>query len=485
MALPQVEAGRLQIFYHARVHSAHREGSILRSVAVAQPAYGHLLRFHAAYYLDATELGDLLPLLEIPYASGAEARAQTGEPDAREDGPAPDLVQTFTYPFAVDFRPGENHTIPKPPDCEFNRDHQPYTLTLRYGERDLTYKVFEPVDAVEDRAARSDASATLPGAFWTYRRILAADQFAPGQVAGDLALINWPGNDFKGGNLIDKSPAEQADLQQRAKNLSLGLLYWLQTEVPRDDGSGHGYPELRLRPDVMGTVDGLSQYPYIRESRRILARKTVREQDVLARFQPGARAAQFQDSIGLGLYPMDIHSTPGDVAASGPTKPFQIPLGALVSAQVDNLLPACKNLGVTHMTNGCYRLHPIEWNVGEAAGALAGFCLDRVIKPHTILDDPDLLHAFQTQLLNLGISLYWYEDLPRDHPAFAAGQLLTLRGVWMGAEDHLRFDPEDPLTREEVQGLLRTVGLSPDLTGPVSKAELAQIIAKERFAPVG
>ena len=39
------------------------------------------------------------------------------------------------------------------------------------------------------------------------------------------------------------------------------------------------------------------------------------------------------------------------------------PLGA-----AENLLPACKNLGVTHITNGCYRLHPVEWNIGEAAG---------------------------------------------------------------------------------------------------------------------
>jgi len=40
-----------------------------------------------------------------------------------------------------------------------------------------------------------------------------------------------------------------------------------------------------------------------------------------------------------------------------------------------NLLPACKNLGVTHITNGCYRLHPVEWNIGEAVGALAAFCV--------------------------------------------------------------------------------------------------------------
>ena len=55
-----------------------------------------------------------------------------------------------------------------------------------------------------------------------------------------------------------------------ARQLSLSLLYWLQTEVPRRDG-GYGWPGIRPRGDVMGTTDGLAKYPYIRESRRIKA----------------------------------------------------------------------------------------------------------------------------------------------------------------------------------------------------------------------
>ncbi len=39
---------------------------------------------------------------------------------------------------------------------------------------------------------------------------------------------------------------------------------------------------------------------------------------------------------------------------------FQIPPGALIPRRIENLLPACKNLGTTHITNGCFRLHPVE-----------------------------------------------------------------------------------------------------------------------------
>ena len=44
----------------------------------------------------------------------------------------------------------------------------------------------------------------------------------------------------------------------------------MQTEAPRPDGR-HGWKGLRLRPEVMGTKDGLAMAPYIRESRRIKA----------------------------------------------------------------------------------------------------------------------------------------------------------------------------------------------------------------------
>ena len=92
------------------------------------------------------------------------------------------------------------------------------------------------------------------------------------------------------------------------------------------------------------------------------------------RTSPNPRAALFSDSVGVGWYAIDIHGQATDVVYTAPTKPFQIPLGALVSRHLDNLLAACKNIGTTHITNGCYRLHPVEWNIGEAAGALAAFC---------------------------------------------------------------------------------------------------------------
>lgn len=472
LLLPEVEAGRLQILYRASPKGAARHGDEVRSVTVARLQGDGEEEIRAAYFLDATEMGDLLPLLDVPHVTGAEAREQTGEPHARTDGPAPHLTQAFTLPFAVDFRPGEDHTIPRPPNYERNRTGQPYTLTLPYGEGDLTYRVFE-------------AAPDHPGAFWTYRRLLSSSQFQPGEVAGDLAMINWPGNDFKGGDLVGAGPQERGELVHRARELSLGFLHWLQTEVPRDDGSGLGYPEIRLRTDLLGTADGLAMFPYVRESRRLVARCTVREQDVSARCQSGARAAPFADSAGLGWYPIDIHGVPGDVATGGPTRPFQIPLGALIPRDGPvNLLAACKNTGVTHLTNGCYRLHPVEWNTGETAGALAAFCIGEGVCPAAVHGRGDLLRHFQATLLEVGVPLYWFTDVPRDHPAYPSIQALAVRGVWPGAKDHLRFGPDRALSTDERHRLRRACSANDDvlaregLSTAQAAVELAAIISR-------
>ena len=93
--------------------------------------------------------------------------------------------------------------------------------------------------------------------------------------------------------------------------------------------------------------------------------------------------------------------------------PFQIPLGALLPKRVENLLPACKNLGVTHITNGCYRLHPVEWNIGEAVGALAAFCLAKKRQPREVRAQTGLLREFQNLLTQDGVPLAWPRGTPR------------------------------------------------------------------------
>ncbi len=121
--------------------------------------------------------------------------------------------------------------------------------------------------------------------------------------------------------------------------------------------------------------------------------------------------------------------------------------------RVRNLLPACKNLGVTHITNGAYRLHPVEWNIGESAAMLALFCLDRNLSPQTVVSDPHRLRRLQRRLVRAGVPLHWYPDVPCGHPAYEAAQVLAAWGIWTGDPDRLEFDPEARAGAAELRAL--------------------------------
>ncbi len=93
----------------------------------------------------------------------------------------------------------------------------------------------------------------------------------------------------------------------------------------------------------------------------------------------------------------------------------------------------------------------MEWSIGEAAGELAAFCLEGNCQPQSVVGRR--LLDYQRQLVRSGMPLYWYEDMPFDHPAFAASQLLAVTGIWPGAEDHLRFDGYQSLGTHRLQFL--------------------------------
>ncbi len=436
---PHLASGRLSIHLRCKAVAIDEDDDRIRSLTALHLDTRVAVRFRPTMVIDATELGDLLPLSGTEYRVGAETAAMTGEAHAQPHEPRPYCVQSFTYTFAAERRPeGERHVIDVPEKFAHYRATQPYSLTIDvhggeiYGEQSgrLAYKLYEQMPGTK-------------GGLRTYRRLLAAHLV--GELsAHDLTMFNWPGNDYRDRSIIDCSAAEAAAALQDAKRVSLGFLHWLQTEAPTA-GSAHGAPELKLRPDAMGSPDGLSKHPYIRESRRIVALTTVHEHDVSEHFQAGPRAAHCVDSVGVGWYPIDIHRAgEEDVGASCRTRPFQIPLGALVPLRMTNLIAAAKNIGTTHITNGCYRLHPVEWNIGEAAGALAAFVLQHDTTPAEV--HRDRLEAFQRSLLAEGLPLAWIVDVGVAHPAFSAVQSLFMaKRLDIG----LRFEPNAPLTADD------------------------------------
>lgn len=400
MLEPYIKNNLIEVLTETKALSSEVEGNKIISFTVENKETKKMIQLSGKYFLDATDTGELLTLTNTEYYVGAESREDYKEPLAPEERLTQDM-QPITWVAALEFEHGKSHIIPKPEEYGFFKDFiTKYNKSILswYGPS-LNVESFREFDMF--KWGEKDGEPILP--LWSYRRIICGDFYT--KAVNDVTLLNWPQNDYFLGNIIDTEDSEHH--KYMARQLTLSLVYWLQTEAPRDEG-GYGYPEVKLNLDALGTDDGLAMAPYIRESRRIKAKYTIKEQDISYKYNK--ELPSFVDSVGVGWYHIDLHSTTlTNRHVYEETWPFEIPLGSMIPERMENLIPACKNIGTTQLTNGCYRLHPIEWNIGEVAGFLASFCIIKNISPSYVYEHK--LKEFQELLVNEGIELHWPNNI--------------------------------------------------------------------------
>ncbi len=414
MLSPYLSSGKLRLLTDYKATRANAINDRVLDVEVQNLRTGDRIVLTGDTFVDATECGDLLPLTGTEYITGTESRHDTGELHAPEKAD-PMNNQAFTMCFAMDYQPGKDNVQDPPEEYAFWRNYVP-DMTPPWSGRLLDLSYSDPRTLQPKELGFDPTGKELNGVLnlWNYRRIINRKNFLNGTYDGDITIVNWPQNDFFPGNLIDVPEEEFQQTVDKAKQLSHSLFYWLQTEAPRPDGRT-GWQGLRLRGDIMGTEDGMAKYPYVRESRRIKAVFTVLEEHVgaenrkmVAGEEAGSKAAEFFDSVGVGYYHIDLHpSSRGNNYIDFPSLPFQIPLGALIPQRMNNLLPANKNIGTTHITNGCYRLHPVEWSIGEAVGQLIAFSQKAKVSFKAVRERHELLSDFQQMLQNQGVETEW------------------------------------------------------------------------------
>lgn len=405
--LAPFESGRrvLVLRRHALV-SAALHADRIAGITCRDLETGGMTEIDARLVIDATETGELLELARVEHVLGAESAAQTGELHALAEADPMDQ-QALTWCFAMDYLPDEDHTIDRPARYSEFRD-----LRLPFWpNRQFDWMVSDHVTHKPLRRAlfAGDSDSEYLFDLWHARRIAWRRNFAPGTYLSDITLANWPQMDYWLKPAVGVPAAERDAALEEARQFSLSFLYWMQTEAPRHDG-GEGYRGLRLRGDVLGTFDGLAKQVYYREGRRIAAEFTVLEQHVGVAARPGAEQAEsFFDSVGIGAYRIDLHPSTCRQrdTVDIDSFPFELPLGALLPVRVDNLLPACKNIGTTRITSGAYRVHPVEWSIGEAAGTVAALALKRGVPPRSIRSDRTRLADLQALLQDSGVPLRW------------------------------------------------------------------------------
>jgi FAD dependent oxidoreductase/S-layer homology domain len=414
--------------------------------------------------IEATDLGDLLELGDIESRVGQESRSETGEAALPEE-PRPMCQQAFTFCAVVERSVPEN-TLP-------------IEAPLGYGTAPwLSPAEFTGTFWVKSEGQWQGRSFFDPFGIFRYRRVLRSweDNQAPQSRLGDISVMNWGtsplgpdaplgcGNDYQFGVLAGVSRTERDRHLWQARDLTQAYLHFLQT---------HDAPDLSPRGDLTWTADGIALEPYIREARRGVALTTVRHEDVSTQFFPGSvRARSFNDSIGIGQYHyLDFHPNfaPGHVklgAEGNRSLPFTIPLGALIPLRTDSLVLSAKSIGTTHITNSAYRMHPIEWAIGEAGGHLAAFALREGVPLRNVKQETRLLRKFQGHLAQQGIPLYWFNDVSHDDPDFEAIQVLAVAAIIRTTEDRtLNFQPDGVTRRGEVAMAIANI-LSLELSAP-------------------
>ncbi len=133
---------QLTVLLRHRAVSAETDHDRVSSVTLEDLDSGEQVGVEAGFILDATELGDLLPLAGVEHVCGAESQAQTGEPHALAGAADPLDQQPISWCFALDYLPDGDFTIDKPADYEFWRSYQaPF-----WPAPHLSWTYSEPID---------------------------------------------------------------------------------------------------------------------------------------------------------------------------------------------------------------------------------------------------------------------------------------------------------------------------------------------------
>jgi hypothetical protein len=401
-------------------------------------------------FVDATDLGELLPLANISWFAGAEAQSTTHEPNAEAQA-QPRFIQPFTVPIAIenmpDTRPG--YLIQQPDDFDALAEYQGFTVVDPNRNGDLG-GVLKDVHHLGETV-------------FNYRQYIDHRNFNDPNYKNDRTTINCGCNDYQRAVIPTESAQEDANIVEAGRQTSRAYMWWLQNEAPHDEGAGKGFKNLKVRTDTFGREDGTAPLPYIRESRRIAKPLVqIHEQDIaVPTMQPLPRRApkNFSDSVGIGHYHADVHKCWGPPPATpykevGEIGVFQIPLGSLIPSDASNYIAGCKNLGTTHVTSSAYRVHPIEWAIGEAAGVLAAYCVGQGVTPaQAYADDRPAgrRSALQLRMLERGAPIFWWDDVSYedDKRTFAATQFLGVRGLFSGEGQGLGFDPSGEFARAQ------------------------------------
>ena len=468
----------LQPFEPVRVEV---QDNAVRAVEFAHPDDSQTrLIVRAKLTIDCSDWGDVVRLSGAKYSAGPDVKSRFGEPGAPV-GPLGDARNEMNpLSWCVVLREaGRDVTIAPPSDFDPRK--------------------FTPLDKIPpfvDTDMKDGIYAPKGWCIYTHRRLV--DRWHNGLPIGtEKTFLNWPNQDYpiydfpksvaealdatepgaSKKNVVEMTPAQRRIVFDDAKRHTLGFLHYLQTKVHDRVGDypqSFRYMELT---DEFGTPDRLPPKPYVREALRLEALYMLREQDIRATDRnPRWAKAMVPDAVFGFQFNIDFHPTRRKFLDGGNTGPWQfvhtanrnwhtdtdrgmLPLRSLVPIEINGLLGASKNIGVSSLVSSAVRVHGQMMLSGQASGTAAWLCLRDKIEPRDLARDWPRIRELQQRLVRSspsepGVLLWPYHDLAPEAPHFEAVNLLAVRGIWPGDADSLDFQTSRVVLRRELAAIL-------------------------------
>lgn len=128
------------------------------------------------------------------------------------------------------------------------------------------------------------------------------------------------------------------------------------------------------------TLEWVASWPGKRESRRVIAEKTMKAEDILSQVEQS-------DTVCHGGWPIDTHPKSGffdkrDSCSQIPVNVYDIPFSSLCCKDVKNLLLAGRNAGFNHVAMASARVMKTCAVMGQAIGTAAALLKEKGLMPH-------------------------------------------------------------------------------------------------------
>lgn len=360
----------------------------------------------AKVVIDGTETGDVAARAGASFTSGFDSKIQTGESLAPEM-PTSHIQNISWIAILKDYGRAADRTIPKPPN-------------------------YEP----------SNYACLLQGT--DIKQLLEKSK-----IPNDKYMINWApcGNDYPV-SLQQLTSTEKDAVYTKAKQRTLGLIYYLQTQL--------GMKNLSLDFQEFNTADKLPPAPYIREARRASGSIRMVQDDI---YKPYDRSSKlYRTSIGVGdalpeqLY--NVHDQPSKITYP-PFPGYSFPMGSVILKDLENLLVLEKAVSVTHLVNGSTQSPAVQMSLGQGAGAVAAFCAFFKLSTKNLN-----VRLIQAEILTYKGILMPFMDIKFTDPHFKSIQHIgatgLLKGIQIenGSAASVFFFPDSLVKTDEIKPIM-------------------------------